>query len=390
VNRSPVSSVAVSSSTGSYELAVPSKRDAEGKPVALDLTLRADAAGYQTFPSGIRQALPISTANPVSTDDRLVVQSSLTEVGLIPLPAGSGTATVRGKVALPEQGARGVLVVAETSAGSGSMRGYTAIADIHGDYAIFNVPAGPVQVTGYARDLNYVPAEVTTSDGATTSLDLALSGEAPATLTGKVSLVNAPAGTATSVILVVESTFNENLVRGETPPGLRAPDPGIAPDITGDFTLSGVPAGKYVALAAFENDGLVRDPDTCISGTDILHVTVTPGQQLVLDSAFKITGALDVVTPGAEFAEAVSGTPSFSWVDDSSETGYQVQVFDSFGEEVWNTQIASSSGADPVLSYGGPALQSGMYYQFRVMSLRKNNECQISLTEDLKGVFFIP
>ena len=44
------------------------------------------------------------------------------------------------------------------------------------------------------------------------------------------SLVNRGAGTGTSVILVVESTFDPVFLRGETPPGLRAPGPGIAPD----------------------------------------------------------------------------------------------------------------------------------------------------------------
>jgi hypothetical protein len=38
---------------------------------------------------------------------------------------------------------------------------------------------------------------------------------------------------------------------------------------------AGVPDGKYVALAAFENDGLVRDPDTSIGGTQIVHLTVS-------------------------------------------------------------------------------------------------------------------
>ena len=41
------------------------------------------------------------------------------------------------------------------------------------------------------------------------------------------------------------------------------------------------------------------------------------------------------------------------------------------------------------LPYTGPALKSGMYYQFRVASI-KDPATVISRSEDLKGVFIIP
>ncbi len=61
-----------------------------------------------------------------------------------------------------------------------------------------------------------------------------------------------------------------------------------------------------VVLAAFENDGLVRDPDTSIGGTTIVHIEVMAGQtQVDLAESFKVTGALDVVSPGADTIEIV-------------------------------------------------------------------------------------
>ena len=63
-------------------------------------------------------------------------------------------------------------------------------------------------------------------------------------------------------------------------------------------------------------------------------------------------------------------------------------MFDALGQLVWMTTIPGSSGADPELAYGGPALMSGMTYQFRVTSLK--NSVPISRTEDLRGVFFLP
>jgi len=58
-NDAAVSPVAISAADGTYTLNVPAKRDAEGKPLASQLTLRADAAAYQTFPLAPRVAIPI-------------------------------------------------------------------------------------------------------------------------------------------------------------------------------------------------------------------------------------------------------------------------------------------------------------------------------------------
>src|SRR5678810_1069911 len=48
-NSSPVSSVSISDDNGDYELMIPTTRKADGTPMGYDVTLRADAAGYQTF-----------------------------------------------------------------------------------------------------------------------------------------------------------------------------------------------------------------------------------------------------------------------------------------------------------------------------------------------------
>jgi hypothetical protein len=64
--------------------------------------LRVDARGYLTFPSGIRQAIPISLDTALATDEEFAVDSALTRVGLIELPAGSGTASISGTVEVPD------------------------------------------------------------------------------------------------------------------------------------------------------------------------------------------------------------------------------------------------------------------------------------------------
>jgi len=389
VNRAPQSRVATTGADGQFRLEVPVVRNADGTPRSADLVLRADAAAYQTFPAGLRRALPIDVATAVHGDGAWVLASSLTDIGLIGLPAGSGTATLRGTVAVPEDHA-GVMVVAETTSGPGR-RGFDAIADRDGDYAIFNLPAGSFDVAGYARGHVYTPgrADLTATSNAT--VDLALGDGAGAALTGQVSIVNGGGASATSVVLFVESTFDPVLVRGAAPPGLRAPEPGLAPDVSGAFAIAGVPPGRYVVLAAFEDDQLVRDPDTCIAGTAIVHVAVDGvAPTVALDAGFKITGGLEILAPATD--AVVTGTPTFRWVDDSSESLYQVQVFDSFGVEVWSTEVPGVSGGTPEVVYAGPALRAGSYYQARITSVRQSggNRCEISQSEDLAGVFFVP
>lgn len=365
VNDAAVSGVAITDADGSYALRVPAPRDADGKPVTSNYTLRADAAGYLTFPKAPRVALPLDLSK--ATGEPLELRSTATDIGLIPLPDTTGLGAISGTVLSEHPG--GTLVVAG---------GETATADTGGGYTVFNVPAGSVEVRGYSSGLNLAPvtAEVKATE-TTTGVDLEVVGEATATVNGTVQIVNPGDGNQTSVILVVEDTFVENAARGEAPPGLRAANVG------GAWSIANVPDGKYVVLAAFENDFLVRDPDTSIGGTDIQHITVSGGNVDV--PGFKITGALDVIGPDAE-AE-VTGTPTFQWEDDSSEDDYTVQVFDALGNLTWEQAgVVGPNGNNPAeLVYAGPALVAGMYYQFRATSIKDGTP--ISRTEDLRGVF---
>jgi hypothetical protein len=379
-NGAPQSPVATSSSGGAYELRVPASRTSDGTPVGAKLTLRADAAGYLTFPSGIRQALPIDTGTATAASDAFVVDSALTDVGLVALD-GAPAGTIAGTAALPASHA-GVLVVAETSAGA-----FTSVADTSGAYAIFNVPPGNCTVAAYAKGVSYAPATGTVVAAQTVAVDLALGTAPTSTVSGSVQIVNPESGDATSVILVLESTFNPALARGESPPGLRAPAPGVAPNITGGFSIEGVPAGKYVVLAAFENDNLVRDPDAAIGNTQIRHIEVTSGVNLSIGSTFKITGALDVLGPGVDRPEEVTEKPMLRFARDSGAAEYEVRVHDALGIERWKKEHVTQAGSSDVsIPYEGP-LEAGMYYQFKAVSI-KTGGTSISSTEDLRGVFF--
>ena len=293
--------VAITDADGNYSIAVPAVRDSEGAPVSQFYTLRSSAQDYQTFPGGLRTALPIDleTAALSDEDDAYVIQSTLTEILLIPLPEDQrGLPAISGSVSPTEKGA-GVLVVAE-----GGDSGYSGLSDAAGNFTIFNVPDGSYEVRGYTAGVQFTPEDVDVAGEDVTDVLLEESSEGLVTLSGDVNIVNAPGGSVTSVVLVVDSTFNETFVRGEIPTGLRAPRFG-SPDVSSSWSIEGVPAGDYVVLAAFENDDLVRDPDTNIAGTSIVRITVEPdGGEVTVGESFKIPEALAVEGPGAEDAEA--------------------------------------------------------------------------------------
>jgi hypothetical protein len=260
----------------------------------------------------------------------------------------------------------------------------TGVADGSGNFTIYNVAAGSYQLNAYAAGYQYdtLTTDVAAQEKVTGLVFTASEGALP-TVSGNVNIVNAPGGSLTSVVLIVEETFSDTFVRGEVPPGLRAGD------VSGAFSIPNVPPGKYVVLAAFENDDLVRDPDPNIGGTQIVHIEVV-SDDVALSESFKVTEALETQSPGAEQPEGVSAKPSFVFADDSSEQGYQVYVYNAFGEEVWkNEQIPGVSGDKWVtVAYEGPALEEGMYYQWRAVSIGKKGD-PITTTEDLRGLFFL-
>ncbi len=384
INGAAVGEWAATDVEGAFTLTVPALRDTEGNPLEGIYTLRVQAADYQEFPTAIRPALPLDAGAAESGEDGWVIENALTTVGLIALPGDtSNLGSISGTIQAESN--TGILVVAE-----GPNQSLIGFSDGTGEYVIFNVPAGTYNVQGYAAGVQLNPATTTVESGeAQAGVNLSESQRPISTVSGNVQLVNAPGDAQTSVVLSVESTFVEAAGRGAVPPGLRVGG------VIGAFSIAGVPDGRYVVLAAFENDDLVRDPDQTIGGTEIVRIEVPDpltGNTIDLAEGFKVTAALAVVAPGAEGPEEIlTTTPAFEWADDSSEDGYEIRVFDAFGEQIWHDEIGSVSGSATVTHvYAGPDLEPGMFYQFRTSSFRERSgtRTDISITEDLTGVFF--
>jgi len=425
VNGAPVSSVAISGVDGAYEFTVTAPRSSDGSPASGSVTLRVDRAGFEPFPSGLRTALPIALTGATHGSNRWTVQGSLTDVGLeaIPsAPAGEITGTVR----LPPPG--GVLVVAECGG-----VGYTAVPGSDGTYAIFNLPDGICDVAAYAKGVNYAPVTVTVAAAGTNlvTADLARSAVPTATVSGSVQFVSSTFWDYTSVLLVVDSTYDAARVRGIAPPGLKASN------VTkgASWSISGIPDGHYRVLAAFETDYVVRDPSD-IGGTAVLDFQVVGGVPLLMDdttsaaslSGFKITGAVRLTAPIADDTGAcstsaapytlpadprtlpvggcttTSATPSFAWMSYPSTDVYEVTVVDELGATVWQAQVEKGAGgvtygatASPPVSntlVAAQALATGASYQVRVKAQTTDPQTgavtsTLSTSEDLLGVFTV-
>jgi hypothetical protein len=382
VDGSPAADVVYTDDDGSYSAVVTAPRNADGTVAeTAKWTLTVSAQGYETFPAGPRPALPISASQMAAG----VIQAPSTDVTLLPLSQPQlYSRQIEGRIFAPSPG--GTLVVAEGAEGVAPH----AIASRSGEFTIFNVASGAFELAGYKRGQQLQRTAVDVREASVNGARLELSDLPLGGVSGNVNIVNAPGGSKTSVVLVPESVFDARLERGAIPLGLRAPGQPEAPSISGAFAFDQVPSGEYVVLAAFENDGLVRDPDTSIGGTTIQHVTVASDQSIVMDQSFKITEHLAIIGPGAEMPEPLSGPLTFSWNDDSSEDRYELELYTALGNLVWEQRaVPSGRGGSVELAYAGPTLVVGMVYQFRVTSFRDRNgvTTAISKSEDLRGVF---
>ncbi len=384
------SDVVLTGEDGSYRIPFQFSRtsDPAAGVTTRSFTLRVASEGYQNFPTAIRVAVPVQVTR---ADDPKALPENTRDVSLLPIegadPATLGS--ISGKVSDGSAAVGGVLVVAEGGAEASS-----AVTDSSGNYAILNLPAGTYAVHGYVAGKDFEPATgvALASGEEKTPVDLAVKATPQlTTITGGVNLVDASGRTAEPVVVLALASTHE------VPAGLQSGTPGQR------FNLAGIPPGTYDILASYNNDGLVVDPDPQQLPRPI-RITLpddAPGGTLDV-GAFKITGAVDLNSPGKELNEAPipAAGLTFDWVDDAGEDFYSVEVFDAFGTRIWGADPISTStgGTEPTfvarnvhtLVYAGPALDPGATYQWRVTSYT-NTPVQkpISRSENLRGIFTI-
>ena len=318
-------------STGNYSILLRLQRDSRALPTNEDaLHLSVSAMNFETYPGLLRPSLPITFDNISCSEVGCFVHSGFTSVGLYSLDAGVIRYSIIGKISEKKGG---VLVVAECDTAPCQ----TAYSDKDGAFSILNVPVGTYSVKAYIVGKNYSAVAVDVVDKNIEGVQLELNSSPLSTLNGSINIVNAPGELKSSIVLMPAVTFIESFAKGMIAPGLRAPDPGVEPNISGDYTITGIPDGEYYVLAAFENDFLVRDPDPNIAGTQILKVTFPDASNNydITIGNFKITEAIEIIFPGAEKPEQIFENPTFSWKRDASATHYIIKVYSSQGVVVW-------------------------------------------------------
>jgi hypothetical protein len=365
-NNIAVSDTAFTEKNGEFLLQIPVARGTNGAKAGYKL--RADALGYQAFPNRLQTAPSFSISDAIAgaeATDLLHLDSVATQIGLLPVTDGVGS--ISGKVL--SKAPAGTLIVAGTA---------TGIADLKGNYTVFNVPTGEVAVEGYAKGANFKGRNALVKAGKKTkAIDLKVLSVATATVSGSVQIGNAPENSVTSIALSVKETFKEPQMTEDVPPGLRVGG------VKGFWSIDKVPNGRYMVLAALENDGLVRHPDPSL-GNQIMHVTVSGSD--VITEGINLTRALEVIVPGGQGTPVVNGVPRFEWSTESSVDLYVVSLIDAFGNPIWQTELPGSRGASTMfIDYMGPPLSGGMFYQFRAVAIR--NGVPSSSTKDQKGVF---
>src|SRR5205807_2403066 len=160
------------------------------------------------FPAPPREpvVLDVSTAK----GPPYVLAGDATNIGLERLPMTAGLGSLSGTVNSSSPGGTMVLV-----------GGKTGIADADGKFVVFNVPSGDPQVEAVKAGFNFDIATTTIpSDTATPNVAINANSMSASTVSGSVQIVNGGAATATSVVLVLEDTFDPNLNRGDSPSGL--------------------------------------------------------------------------------------------------------------------------------------------------------------------------
>lgn len=366
---------------GAFTLRIPVvRKDSGGEPLTTRIRLRAQAQGFEDFPGPLRASPEIDTAQAVqSNPDQPWILEATEPIGLTSLPSASRNLPhVAGTLGLGF-GQQAPLVVAEAD-GVGVA---STVADNFGQFLLINVPPGTYSLRIYGKNATYAPADgLTLAVGSSADgVLIGQTGEALATVKGQVHL---PEGAPpTSVVLIPKSTLLPKLGRGQIPPGMRAPASGTAPNVTGDFSIVGIPDGVYAVIPAYETDGLVRDPAQSFSGSDLLELTVTDGSPSPATlPTLEVVTAVELVSPGAtETLEVVGTAPKLTWTAYPSAASYSISVFDRAGEEVFQTTAAGGATSVTV----SPALPPGIY-QWRVTALDAG-DAPLSRSEELLGVF---
>ncbi len=366
VDNSPTSYSTSSGADGKYSISI----------TAGTYLIKISKQGYNSVPPVGVSAVPV------------VVTAGMKTIASYQMAAStvSNAGYVTGRILVGLTPKSGVLTIIS---GNGST--YSGTTNSNGNFTIYNIPAGSYSVKGYLASYNSssVNISVTQNTKATTA-DIVLSSGATGVVSGNVSFL-ATSNIEVDVSLIIPGT-------NSTIPGLTVKTSG------GNYSMSGVPNGIFIARASWANDNKVVDPDWIIKSGEPI-VTINSNS---VSLNFSLTGAVSLVSPTNAITTTVpvivtTIAPVFTWNAYSSTDNYVIEVMDMNGTIVWGgisgtplTRKVMVAKTLTTATYNfdgtGQALQNGRIYRWRIYASKDDTSLGwklISASEEQMGLFTI-
>jgi hypothetical protein len=288
----------------------------------------------------------------------------------------------------------GFLVVATSS---GMNTEYHTYSGPDGYFVLFNVPYETYEVdaikSGYQSSNQ--PQVILTSGFPSATVQINVNEITGSTLSGMVTFLAVENGIVDVSLL---DKISYSVVNGLT----------TVINTNKEYSITGIPAGQYVAWSSYKNDGYVMDPDWIFKNPGALFVSFAGDSSKVID--FSVTGAITILSPTNPATEVVpaladSSVPTFRWSAYPQTKEYIIEVLDINGNLIWggfkpsgeilHTQIPKEWNSVE-FNFDSSAisqLQSGNIYQWRIYSDDDDAagvQTLLSASEDLMGLFKIP
>lgn len=270
--------------------------------------LKLARQGYDPVPPLDITPLPIAVTAGATTDNSVqMFRSSVANGGAI-----------TGRVTSDGNPKAGVLVVAASGTTSSS-----ALSDLSGDYFIYNLPPDTYTVSAWVAGYTSTTSTLAVAAGSEQiGVNMTLTSGQLGTVSGHITFL-ATGNAEVDVALLNPATR-------EVVPGLTTVTSG------GNYSVSNVPFGTYLARATYRNDGKVMDPDWIIKNGEPF-VSVASAN---VTRDFSVTGGALLTAPTNPMADTrpvdvkLSGL-AFTWSSYSSADNYVIEVTNQNGKVIW-------------------------------------------------------
>lgn len=324
-------------------------------------TLKVAAQGY--FPNPVHGgiAIPVQVNGGKATDTTIQLDSD---------PEAENTSMISGNTSVRDN-----LVVL-----SNDVNAYSTITDSQGDYVLYNIPEGTYNLNSYRTGYQATPKSVVT-EVAVDQTNVNLTVEQPA---------NMPSVSGSITYLATQNgEVDVTVLHAQTQDVI----PGAVTYTSSNYKINSLPDGEFDVWATYNNDGYVVDPDWIIKngGQEEALKLSMQGSDIVRD--FSVTGAVELISPtnptdSVTPARVDTTTPTFKWESYSSAQSYVVEVKDSRGERIFESNVGrvTSYTYDPVAA--GIELEDGKVYQWNITAFN-NDPYPISFSENQMGIIEI-